>query len=55
MILFCDTEQWQRAIASIWPHSHMFKQLILYSIFNVLEDFAQLQDSVSVLSTFKIG
>lgn len=31
------------------------KQWVLYSVFIVLDDFAQLQANVSVLSTFKVG
>ena len=37
------------------PHDHEGKQLMLYSVFIVFDDFAQLWANVSVLSTFKVG
>lgn len=53
MILSHDAGQWQPATAWAQPHHHKGKQLILYSAFIVLGDFAQLAN-VSVLSMLKI-
>ena len=36
-------------------HAHEGKQVVLYSVLIVLDDFAQRQDDVSVLGMVKVG
>ena len=47
--------QWQQARASRQPCENKGKQSVLYSVFIVVDDFAQLKVNANVLSKFKLG
>lgn len=51
ILLWC----WAETVShSSQPHDREGKQLVLYSIFIVLDDFVQARADVSVLGTFKV-
>ena len=55
MTLSRDAGQWQWAPAPSQARDHEGKQVVLYSVLIVLDDFAQRQDDVSVLGMVKVG